>query len=82
MFLFSSDEYRKKQKKSQLKSNVEYFLASDHKTQSRDTRKIVQQHSGRRSCHRPDPPASKPEEESVFTEKDFQKFQKEYFSNL
>ncbi|XP_042613559.1 ribosomal protein S19 binding protein 1 [Cyprinus carpio] len=76
------DEYRKKQKKSQLKSNVEYFLASDHKTQSRDTRKIVQQHSGRRSCHRPDPPASKPEEESVFTEKDFQKFQKEYFSNL
>uniref|UniRef100_A0A672K540 Active regulator of SIRT1 n=1 Tax=Sinocyclocheilus grahami TaxID=75366 RepID=A0A672K540_SINGR len=38
---------------------------------------IVQQHSGRRACHRPDPPASKPEEESVFTEKDFQKFQKE-----
>ncbi|XP_016364925.1 active regulator of SIRT1 [Sinocyclocheilus rhinocerous] len=76
------DEYRKKQKKSQLKSNVEYFLAADHKTQSRDTGKIVQQHSGRRSCHRPDPPASKPEEESVFTEKDFQKFQKEYFSNL
>ncbi|XP_059415501.1 ribosomal protein S19 binding protein 1 [Carassius carassius] len=76
------DEYRKKQKKSQLKSNVEYFLAADHKTQNRDTRKIVQQHSGRRACHRPDPPASTSEEQSVFTEKDFQKFQKEYFSKL
>ncbi|XP_026116572.1 active regulator of SIRT1 [Carassius auratus] len=76
------DEYRKKQKKSQLKSNVEYFLAADHKTKNRDTRKIVQQHSGRRACDRPDPPASTPEEQSVFTEKDFQKFQKEYFSKL
>ncbi|KAF4111770.1 ribosomal protein S19 binding protein 1 [Onychostoma macrolepis] len=76
------DEYRKKQKKSQLKSNLQYFLGADSKTPSRDTRAIVQQHSGRRACHRPDPPVSKPEEKSVFTEKDFQKFQKEYFSNL
>uniref|UniRef100_A0A8C2KJ63 Uncharacterized protein n=1 Tax=Cyprinus carpio TaxID=7962 RepID=A0A8C2KJ63_CYPCA len=52
-----------KQKKRQLKSNLQYFLGADCETQNRPA-----------ACHRPDPP--------VFTEKDFQKIQKEYFSNL
>ncbi|RXN32523.1 active regulator of SIRT1 [Labeo rohita] len=76
------DEYRKKQKKSQLKSNLEYFLGAGCKTQSKDSIKIVQQHSGRRACDQPDLPVSKPEEKSVFSEKDFKEFQKEYFSKL
>ncbi|XP_043086774.1 ribosomal protein S19 binding protein 1 [Puntigrus tetrazona] len=76
------DEYRKKQKKSQLQSNLQYFLGAERNVQSQKTRKIVEQHSGRRACLRPDPTVSKPQQNSVFTEKDFQKFQKEYFSNL
>ncbi|XP_073726727.1 active regulator of SIRT1 [Misgurnus anguillicaudatus] len=76
------DEYRKKQKKSQLTSNLEYFLSTDYKTQSKHTGKIIKQNSGRRACHQPDLPVSKPEEKSVFTEEEFQKFQEEYFSNL
>lgn len=76
------DEYRKKQKKSQLTSNLEYFLNADYKTQSKHTGKIIKQNSGRRACHQPDLPVSKPEEKSVFTEEEFKKFQEEYFSNL
>ncbi|XP_073708382.1 active regulator of SIRT1 [Garra rufa] len=76
------DEYRKKQKKNQLQSNLKYFLGAGYKTSSKDTGKIIRQHSGRRACHQPDPSASEPKEQSVFTAKDFKKFQKEYFSNL
>ncbi|KAG1934220.1 ribosomal protein S19 binding protein 1 [Pimephales promelas] len=77
------DEYRKKQKKSKLGLNLKYFLSSASKTQSSHATKIVEQKSSRRACHQPDRPARKPAvEESVFTEDEFQKFQKEYFSNL
>ncbi|KAI7807436.1 ribosomal protein S19 binding protein 1 [Triplophysa rosa] len=76
------DEYRKKQKKNQLSSNLAYFLAADNKTQTKHVGKIIQQHSGRRACHQADLPVNKPEEKSVFTEQEFQKFQKEYFSKL
>ncbi|KAA0713477.1 Active regulator of SIRT1 40S ribosomal protein S19-binding protein 1 [Triplophysa tibetana] len=77
-----SDEYRKRQKKNHLSSNLEYFLAAANKTQTKHTGKIIQQHSGRRACHQPDLPVTKPEEKSVFTEQEFQKFQQEYFSKL
>ncbi|XP_051985866.1 ribosomal protein S19 binding protein 1 [Xyrauchen texanus] len=79
---YALDEYRKKQKKSQLTSNLEYFLSTDYKTQTSHSSKIIKQNSGRRACHQPDLPDSKPKEKSVFTEEEFQKFQKEYFSNL
>ncbi|XP_051562923.1 ribosomal protein S19 binding protein 1 [Myxocyprinus asiaticus] len=81
---YALDEYRKKQKKkkSQLTSNLEYFLSTDYKTQTNHSTKIIKQNSGRRACHQPDLPDTKQEEKSVFTEKEFQKFQKEYFTNL
>lgn len=41
---------------------------------------IVNQNLGRQSRHRPDRPVKKaPREKSVFTEDEFQQFQKEYF---
>ncbi|XP_072538925.1 active regulator of SIRT1 [Salminus brasiliensis] len=74
------EEYRKKQKKSQLSSNLKYFLGTQYKTEEICTRKIQQQNSGRLSHHRPDKSVSKAQEESIFTEEEFQKFQEEYFS--
>ncbi|XP_030638440.1 active regulator of SIRT1 [Chanos chanos] len=77
------DEYRKKQKKSHLGSNLEYFLGAKEKTQENNTKKILLQNSGRQSRNQPDVPVKKPQEEkSLFTEEQFQKFQKEYFGNL
>ncbi|XP_067314678.1 ribosomal protein S19 binding protein 1 [Pseudorasbora parva] len=76
------DEYRKKQKKCQLTSNLQYFLSSANKTQNSHAKKIVQKSSSRRACHQPDRSVQKPAEKSVFSEEEFQKFQKEYFSNL
>ncbi|XP_056315280.1 ribosomal protein S19 binding protein 1 [Danio aesculapii] len=76
------DEYRKKQKKSQLSSNLKYFLRTSSTTQKHHTAKEVQQSSSRRSCDQPDLPEPKPKETSVFTEQEFQTFQKEYFSRL
>uniref|UniRef100_A0A8C2GQX7 Uncharacterized protein n=1 Tax=Cyprinus carpio TaxID=7962 RepID=A0A8C2GQX7_CYPCA len=68
--LRESQNYLKPKQKSQLKSNLQYFLGLHQVT-----------HTDSVTCHRPDPPVSK-QEKSVFTEKDFQKIQKEYFSNL
>lgn len=76
------DEYRKKQKKSQLSSNLKYFLRTSSTTQKQHTAKEVQQSSSRRSCDQPDLPEAKPKETSVFTEQEFQTFQQEYFSRL
>lgn len=74
------EEYRKSQKKSQLSTNLEYFMTTGFNATTSDTMKIVQQNSGRQSRHRPDPPTKKASEpKSVFTEDEFQQFQKEYF---
>ncbi|KAF7711190.1 ribosomal protein S19 binding protein 1 [Silurus meridionalis] len=74
------EEYQKKQKKSQLSSNLEYFLESSCKTQDSCTKKIVQQNVGRQSRYHPEKPVKKQEKQSIFTEAEFQKFQQEYFS--
>ncbi|XP_026869418.1 active regulator of SIRT1 isoform X1 [Electrophorus electricus] len=77
------EEYRKKQKKSQLSANLEYFLGTSYVTQEHHTKKIQQQNTGRLSRHQPEQPVRKPaQEKSIFTEEEFQKFQKEYFANL
>ncbi|KAG5278808.1 hypothetical protein AALO_G00102980 [Alosa alosa] len=77
------DEYRKKQAKSHLSSNLQYFLGTSHSTKQSATQKIVNQNSGRQSRYRPDRPAVKPKEEkSIFTEDEFQQFQKEYFGKI
>ncbi|XP_036425948.1 ribosomal protein S19 binding protein 1 [Colossoma macropomum] len=76
------EEYRKKQKKSQLKSNLKYFLGTSYKINEHHTKTILKQNTGRLSRHQPDKPVKKPQEKSIFTEEEFQRFQEEYFSNL
>ncbi|KAK3556721.1 hypothetical protein QTP70_015080 [Hemibagrus guttatus] len=76
------EEYRKKQKKSHLDSNLQYFLGNSYKMQESCTKKIVQQNTGRLSRHQPEKPVKKQEKQSIFTEAEFQKFQEEYFSKL
>ncbi|KAM4611961.1 active regulator of SIRT1 [Polymixia lowei] len=74
------EEFRKKQRKSQMSANLEYFLGTDYKATNSDTKKILNQNSGRQSRNRPDGPVKKAAEpKSLFTEEEFQKFQKDYF---
>uniref|UniRef100_A0A3B1JXM9 Active regulator of SIRT1 n=1 Tax=Astyanax mexicanus TaxID=7994 RepID=A0A3B1JXM9_ASTMX len=76
------EEYRKKQKKSQLSKNLKFFLDTKYKTQENYTKKILHQNSGRLSHHRPDKQVKESNEESIFTEEEFQRFQEEYFAKL
>ncbi|XP_008298899.1 active regulator of SIRT1 [Stegastes partitus] len=74
------EEFRKTQGKSHLRANLNYFMGTETKATDSDTLKILNQHSGRQSRNRPDKPAKKAKEkESLFTEEEFQQFQKEYF---
>lgn len=74
------EEFRKKQGKTQLSANLKYFMGAGFKATDSDTLKIVNQHSGRQSRNRPTRPAKKAKEtQSLFTEEEFQQFQKEYF---
>ncbi|XP_054459781.1 ribosomal protein S19 binding protein 1 [Anoplopoma fimbria] len=74
------EEFRKKQRTSQMSANLKYFMGDDYKTPDSDTLKILNHNSGRQSRNRPERPAKKPKEsESLFTEKQFQQFQQEYF---
>ncbi|XP_048056807.1 ribosomal protein S19 binding protein 1 [Megalobrama amblycephala] len=76
------DVYRKKRKRSNYGTNLSYFRCKANKTQSSHAAEIVEKNSSRRACHQPDQPVKKTAEKSVFTEAEFRKFQKEYFSNL
>ncbi|KAJ3614834.1 hypothetical protein NHX12_018404 [Muraenolepis orangiensis] len=74
------EEFRRTQGKSQLTDNLAYFLGSGQAITEAVTKKIVNQHAGRQARNRPDAPVRKPAETtSVFSEEEFQKFQKEYF---
>ncbi|XP_017271592.1 ribosomal protein S19 binding protein 1 [Kryptolebias marmoratus] len=74
------EEFRKKQAKSQMSANLKYFLETSCKATDSDTLKILNHNVGRQSRNRPDKPVKKPKEtESLFTEEEFQQFQKEYF---
>lgn len=77
------DEYRKKQTKSHLSANLQYLLGTGHAAKQSATQKIINQNSGRQSRFQPDQPVAKPQEEKpVFTEDEFQEFQKEYFGKI
>ncbi|XP_061685866.1 ribosomal protein S19 binding protein 1 [Syngnathoides biaculeatus] len=75
------DEFREQKKKNQMEANLKYFLRTEAKATISDTLKIQNHNVGRQSRHRRDHPnAKKPKEKkSVFTEEEFQQFQKEYF---
>ncbi|KAM3624390.1 uncharacterized protein V6R79_022824 [Siganus canaliculatus] len=74
------EEYRKKQKKTHLTANLKYFTNTSCKAKDSDTLKILSHNSGRQSRNRPEQTAKKVKEPvSLFTEDEFQEFQKEYF---
>ncbi|XP_061587495.1 ribosomal protein S19 binding protein 1 [Cololabis saira] len=73
------EEFRKNQGKSHLSANLEYFMKTTRRTSDSDTKKILSYNSGRQSRNLPDVPMKTKEPESVFTEEEFQQFQKEYF---
>ncbi|XP_026215022.1 active regulator of SIRT1 [Anabas testudineus] len=74
------EEFRKKQGKSQLSANLKYFMETGYKTSDSETLKILSHNSGRQSRNRPErPPKKAKEPQSLFTEEEFQQFQKEYF---
>ncbi|XP_076583629.1 active regulator of SIRT1 [Chaetodon auriga] len=77
------EEFRKKQGKSHMSANLKYFMETGYKATDSDTSKILNHNSGRQSRNRPDRPTKKSKEpESLFTEKEFQQFQKEYFGRI
>ncbi|XP_049427178.1 ribosomal protein S19 binding protein 1 [Epinephelus fuscoguttatus] len=74
------EEFRKKQRKSQMSANLKYFMETGYKAADSDTLKILSHNTGRQSRNRPETPAKKAKEpQSLFTEDEFQQFQKEYF---
>ncbi|XP_049899973.1 ribosomal protein S19 binding protein 1 isoform X2 [Epinephelus moara] len=74
------EEFRKKQRKSQMGANLKYFMETGYKAADSDTLKILNHNTGRQSRNRPETPAKKAKEpQSLFTEDEFQQFQKEYF---
>ncbi|XP_076027866.1 active regulator of SIRT1 [Genypterus blacodes] len=74
------EEFRKTQRKSQMNTNLEYFKKTSFNTAPSDTAKILNQNAGRQSRNRPDQLTKKAkEQQSTFSEEDFQQFQKEYF---
>ncbi|XP_056442150.1 ribosomal protein S19 binding protein 1 [Gadus chalcogrammus] len=74
------EEFRKTQGKSHLTDNLAYFLGSGYIATDAVTKKIMNHHTGRQARNRPDAPVRKASETtSVFSEEEFQKFQKEYF---
>ncbi|KAM9792546.1 active regulator of SIRT1 [Neosynchiropus ocellatus] len=77
------DEFRKNQKKSCLSKSLQYFMETTHNASVSDSQKIQNHIKGRQSWNHPTPPARKPEKpKSLFSEEEFQQFQKEYFGKM
>ncbi|XP_013383345.1 active regulator of SIRT1-like [Lingula anatina] len=73
------EEYRKNKPKDNTTDNL-YFLqllSNSHKPHSSVVEKIMEQHRGKLAKDRPPEPVVK-EEGSVFTDRDFDKFEEEY----
>lgn len=74
------EEAKKGQKKDHTAVNLQYFLHSGSIASGDHTTKIVHQNSGRQSRSSVALHVEKPQEsQSVFSEEEFQQFQREYF---
>lgn len=74
------EEFRKTQRKSHMSENLKYFMQTGYRTSDSDTMTILNHNTGRQSRNRPEQPAKKAKEpQSLFSEEEFQQFQKEYF---
>ncbi|XP_048358118.1 active regulator of SIRT1 [Sphaerodactylus townsendi] len=75
------EEYQKRQAVNHLQENLQYMLSSQFVTDSSVTQKVLAQNRGRKARDRPEEEAKKKKPEgTVFTDEDFQKFEKEYFA--
>eukprot|EP00062_Callorhinchus_milii_P023827 gi/632983085/ref/XP_007908473.1/ PREDICTED: active regulator of SIRT1 [Callorhinchus milii] len=75
------EEYRKRQGTDHTEDNLRYMLGVSSQTESSITRQILNYNRGRKARDLPEEEKAKKEEKSVFSEKDFRTFEKEYFGN-
>ncbi|KAM3915517.1 active regulator of SIRT1 [Leptodactylus fuscus] len=73
------EEYKKQKSQDHLEQNLKYMLGSRTVARKFSCSKILTQHCGRKAKDQPITKKKKVKEQSVFTDQDFQKFQKEYF---
>ncbi|XP_006006936.1 ribosomal protein S19 binding protein 1 [Latimeria chalumnae] len=73
------EEFHKRQPTDHLDQNLQYMLGTKFMTDSSVTEQVLAQNRGRRAQDRLEEKPKAKGEKSVFTEKDFQKFQREYF---
>nr|XP_056701914.1 active regulator of SIRT1 [Euleptes europaea] len=74
------EEYQKHQAVDHFHENLQYMLSNPFVTDSAITQKVLAQNRGRKARDHPEEEAKKKPEGTVFTEEDFQKFEKEYFA--
>nr|XP_004650663.1 active regulator of SIRT1 [Jaculus jaculus] len=73
-------EYQKRECQDHLKANLKFMTSTRSAVAESVTQQILQQNQGRKACDRPAVKTKKKKAEgTVFTEEDFQKFQREYF---
>lgn len=73
------EEYRKQQDIDHFQENLKYLMSSQFTADHTITQKVLDQNRGRKSQDRPEEEAKKKPKGTVFTEEDFQRFEKEYF---
>ncbi|XP_028601908.2 active regulator of SIRT1 [Podarcis muralis] len=73
------EEYTKRQAVDHFQENVKYMTSSHFMTDSTITQKVLAQNRGRKARDRRQEEEKKKPEGTVFTEEDFQKFEREYF---
>ncbi|XP_056379886.1 active regulator of SIRT1 [Hyla sarda] len=73
------EEYKKQIAQDHLAQNLKYMFASQAVTNKVSCSKILTQHCGRKAKDQVVEKQKVVQEKSVFTDRDFQKFQKEYF---
>ncbi|XP_063165657.1 active regulator of SIRT1 [Candoia aspera] len=74
------EEYQKHQEADHFKKNMRYMMGTHFVTDSTITEKILAQNRGRKAKDHPvETVKQQPPEGTVFTEEDFQRFEREYF---
>ncbi|KAL7982430.1 hypothetical protein Chor_010028 [Crotalus horridus] len=73
------EEYQKHQAADHFKKNMQYMMGTHCVADSTTTEKILTQNRGRKAKDRPVEKVKKKPEGTVFTEEDFQRFEREYF---
>ncbi|XP_028671050.1 ribosomal protein S19 binding protein 1 [Erpetoichthys calabaricus] len=73
------EEYKKRANNSHLEKNLKYMLYTRFSPDCSITEKVIHQNYGRKSRDQPSQKKENKSEKSIFTEADFQHFQKDYF---